>query len=132
MGFFAIHSGHWYLAKRLLYMVVGAYGYIGLNIRNRMVIRESPFERSTRTECIVCEQPSDLFSRCDGHAACHVRGPLADVRLFGISYIPPHPRSRVYFVAAEETMKRGGLLPKLFALGAQLPSPEPGAAKAKR
>jgi 1-acyl-sn-glycerol-3-phosphate acyltransferase len=27
------------------------------------------------------------------------------------------PRSRVYFVAAEETMKRGGWLPRLFALG---------------
>jgi len=41
MGFFRDSFGHWYLAKRLLYMVVGAYGYIGLNIRNRMVIRGS-------------------------------------------------------------------------------------------
>ncbi|MEY4145162.1 MAG: hypothetical protein RLZZ335_1014 [Bacteroidota bacterium] len=118
MGFFRDSFGHWYLAKRLLYMVVGAYGYIGLNIRNRMVIRGSRHLSGLPEQNVLFVSNHQTYFRdvmAMLHVMCAVRWRMFDYLGFPIYLLTP--RSRVYFVAAEETMKRGGLLPKLFALG---------------
>lgn len=109
--------GYYVWVKRLMYTVAGLISYIGLNVRNKMQVRGSRVLASLPDHNVLFVSNHQTYYRDVAailHVICAAKWKIYD----GL----PHPfylfapETRVYYVAAEETMKESGWLPKLFML----------------
>ncbi|MDP2187384.1 MAG: 1-acyl-sn-glycerol-3-phosphate acyltransferase [Sphingobacteriaceae bacterium] len=109
--------GYYVWVKRLLYATIGLFSYIGLNIRNRMKVSGSRVLADLPDTNVIFVSNHQTYYRDVAamlHVICAAKWKIYD----GL----PHPlyllwpETKVYYVAAEETMKESGWLPRLFTL----------------
>lgn len=98
-------------------MTVGLFVYIGLNIRNKMRLRNSRvFAGLPDTNVLIVSNHQTYYRDVMAilHSICSARWGTYDNLRTPIYLLRPY--TRVFYVAAEETMKESGLLPRLFTL----------------
>lgn len=109
--------GYYVWVKRLLYATIGLFSYIGLNVRNRMKVKGSRVLAHLPDSNVIFVSNHQTYYRdvvAMLHVICAAKWKMYD----GL----PHPfylfwpETKVYYVAAEETMKESGWLPRLFTL----------------
>ncbi len=109
--------GYHVWVKSLLYTVVGFFSYIGLNVRNKMTISGSEVLADLPDKNVLFVSNHQTYYR-DVIAILHVIC-AAKWKMFNRLSHPLYlllPETKVYYVAAEETMKESGWLPRLFTL----------------
>lgn len=98
-------------------MTVGLFVYIGLNMRNKMRLRNSRvFAGLPDTNVLIVSNHQTYYRDVMAilHSICSARWGTYDNLRTPIYLLRPY--TRVFYVAAEETMKESGLLPRLFTL----------------
>lgn len=109
--------GYYVWVKRLVYTIAGFISYIGLNMRNRMKVSGSRVLADLPDHNVLFVSNHQTYYRDVAailHVICAAKWKMFD-RLNHPFYLL-WPETRVYYVAAEETMKESGWLPKLFML----------------
>lgn len=105
------------LLKRFLIFVLGGVAFIRLNVVNRLKVEGMPnlFDLP-RTGVLFISNHQTYYT--DVIAFYHIFG-AAKWRFKRFVRVPVYllaPNSKIYYVAAEETMLRSGLLPKILAV----------------
>mgnify|MGYP006267455215 CR=1 FL=1 len=107
--------GHFIFLKRLLISVMGVITYGRFNIINRMQVEGAAHLRDLpKTNVLFISNHQTYFADVIAmfHIFCSVKWRFTHIN-FPIYLLMP--RVRTYYVAAEETMKKGGFLPKVLA-----------------
>jgi 1-acyl-sn-glycerol-3-phosphate acyltransferase len=108
------------LARKIIYVIVGAFSYPGLALVNRLQIVGTQHLRNLpRQNVLFVSNHQTYFADVITfiHIFCAVK--WRKKNQLGIPYYLLNPFTNVYYVAAEETMK-GSWLSRLFALGGAL------------
>jgi 1-acyl-sn-glycerol-3-phosphate acyltransferase len=105
------------IIKRLMYTFVGLFTYLGLNMRNKMLLHNSEVFASLPDKNVLIISNHQTYYRdvmAILHGICSAKwGTMNNLRT-PVYLLRPY--TRVFYVAAEETMKESGLIPRLFAL----------------
>jgi len=107
--------GHYLLIKRLLFLFVGFYTYIHINVRAKTNISGTEYLRDLpATGVLFVSNHQTYFADVMAmmNIFCSLRWRFRN-KISSPIYLL-NPRFNIYFIAAEETM-RTGLLPKMFA-----------------
>jgi 1-acyl-sn-glycerol-3-phosphate acyltransferase len=106
--------------RKLVYAVVGAVSYPGLTVINRINITGTEhFKNLPKQNVLFVSNHQTYFADviCFLHIFCAVK--WGKENRLGIPYYLLNPFTRVYYVAAEETMK-GSFISRLFTLAGAL------------
>jgi 1-acyl-sn-glycerol-3-phosphate acyltransferase len=109
--------GNSVLIKRIMYTAVGLFSFIGLNMRNRMRLQNSKVLASLPESNVLIISNHQTYYRdviAILHAICSAKWGTFDNLKSPIYLLRPY--TRVFYVAAEETMKESGFIPRLFTL----------------
>jgi len=120
MGSFSDSLKHINIVRKLLYILVGLFSYPGLAIINRLKISGTEnFSKLPNRNVLFVSNHQTYFADVITflHIFCAVK--WGKKNRLGIPYYLLNPFTRVYFVSAEETMKKSWLT-KLFALAGAL------------
>ncbi len=110
------------ILKKLLYTVFGYLTYYGLNMRNRLKVEGSFIIAELPEENVLLVSNHQTYYR-DVIAMLHAIFAAKNKKFSDLSnpsYLH-HPKTNIYYVAAEETMKKSGILPKIFSLVGAIP-----------
>ncbi len=108
------------LVRKIIYAIVGSISYPGLNIINKLEITGTEhFKDLPRNNVLFVSNHQTYFADviCFLHIFCAVK--WRKKNKLGIPYYLLNPYTRVYFVAAEETMK-SNFVTKFFSLAGAL------------
>jgi 1-acyl-sn-glycerol-3-phosphate acyltransferase len=108
------------LVKKLIYVIVGAISYPGLNIFNRLKITGTEhFSKLPNKKVLFVSNHQTYFTDviCFLHIFCAVK--WGKKNKLGVPYYLLNPFTKVYFVAAEETMKSNWMT-RMFSLAGAL------------
>ena len=108
------------LLRKLIYVIVGTVSYPGLNIINKLTITGTEnFSKLPRKNVLFVSNHQTYFADvvCFLHIFCAVK--WRKKNKLGIPYYLLNPYTRVYFVAAEETMKSNWIT-RMFSLAGAL------------
>lgn len=106
--------------KKIVYSVIGAISYPGLNIINSMQVNGmEKLHKLPKRNVLFVSNHQTYFAEVIGllHIFCAVS--WGKKRKLGVPYYLLWPYTRVQFVSAEETMKKN-LLSKIFALAGSI------------
>jgi 1-acyl-sn-glycerol-3-phosphate acyltransferase len=110
--------GNWMIVKRLLIMIIGWFTYYRFTAVNKIRIEGSEHLHNLPDHGVLfLSNHQTYFADVIAfyHIFCAVKWGYKD------TISPPFylfsPRVRSYYVAASETMKEGGILPRLFSMG---------------
>jgi len=106
------------IIKRLIYMLVVLFSYLGLNMRNRMRLHNSAILAGLPDKNVLIISNHQTYYRdvmAILHSICSAKWGTNDNLKTPVYLLQPY--TRVFYVAAEETMKESGLIPRLFTLG---------------
>ena len=120
MGSFSDRLKHINIVRKLVYILVGSFSYPALAIINRLKISGTEhFSKLPNRNVLFVSNHQTYFADVITflHIFCAVK--WGKQNKLGIPYYLLNPFTRVYFVSAEETMKKS-LLTKLFALAGAL------------
>ncbi len=120
MGSFADRLKHIKIVRKLVYVLVGSFSYPGLTIVNRLKISGTEnFSDLPNKNVLFVSNHQTYFADVITflHIFCAVK--WGKKNRLGIPYYLLNPFTRVYFVSAEETMKKS-LISRLFALAGAL------------
>ena len=120
MGSFSDRLKHINIVRKLVYILVGLFSYPGLAIINRLKISGTEnFSKLPNRNVLFVSNHQTYFADVITflHIFCAVK--WGKKNRLGIPYYLLNPFTRVYFVSAEETMKKSWLT-KLFALAGAL------------
>jgi 1-acyl-sn-glycerol-3-phosphate acyltransferase len=108
------------LVRKFIYALVGSISYPGFNILNRLEITGTEnFKDLPRNNVLFVSNHQTYFADviCFLHIFCAVK--WRKQNKLGVPYYLLNPYTRVYFVAAEETMK-SNFITRLFSLAGAL------------
>jgi len=108
------------LVRKLIYAAVGVFSYPGLAIVNRLQIKGSEYLRKLpKTNVLFVSNHQTYFA--DVITFLHIFAAVkwGKINRLGIPYYLLNPFTRVFYVAAEETM-RGSWISRLFTLAGAL------------
>ncbi len=108
------------LVRKFIYALVGSISYPGFNIFNRLEITGTEnFKDLPRNNVLFVSNHQTYFADviCFLHIFCAVK--WRKQNKLGVPYYLLNPYTRVYFVAAEETMK-SNFVTRLFSLAGAL------------
>ena len=120
MGSFKDRLKHFNIVRKLVYVLVGIVSYPGLVIVNKLTIRGTEhFKNLPRRNVLFVSNHQTYFADVITflHIFCAVKWGKKD-RL-GLPYYLLNPFTRVYYVAAEETM-RASWISRLFTMAGAL------------
>jgi 1-acyl-sn-glycerol-3-phosphate acyltransferase len=110
--------GNWMIVKRLLIMIIGWFTYYRFTAVNKIRIEGTEHLHNLPDHGVLfLSNHQTYFADVIAfyHIFCAVKWGYKD------TISPPFylfsPRVRSYYVAASETMKEGGILPRLFSMG---------------
>ncbi len=109
--------GNLIIIKRMMYTIVGLFSYLGLNMRNRMRLRNSRILADLPDSNVLIISNHQTYYRdvmAILHSICSAKWGTFDNLKTPVYLLRPF--TRVFYVAAEETMKESGLIPRLFTL----------------
>jgi 1-acyl-sn-glycerol-3-phosphate acyltransferase len=105
------------IIKRLMYTFVGLFSYLGLNMRNRMRLHNSRvFADLPDTNVLIISNHQTYYRDVMAilHSICSAKWGTFDNLKSPVYLLKPF--TSIFYVAAEETMKESGLIPRLFTL----------------
>jgi 1-acyl-sn-glycerol-3-phosphate acyltransferase len=105
------------IVKRLMYTFVGLFTYLGLNMRNKMRLSNSRVLAHLPDKNVLIVSNHQTYYRdvmAILHGICSAKWGTNDNLRTPVYLLRPY--TRVFYVAAEETMKESGFLPRLFTL----------------
>ena len=111
---------HFKIVRKLVYVLVGSFSYPGLTIINRLKISGTEnFSNLPNRNVLFVSNHQTYFADVITflHIFCAVK--WGKKNKLGFPYYLLNPYTRVYFVSAEETMRKS-LLTRLFALAGAL------------
>ncbi len=120
MGSFSDRLKRIKLVRKLVYVLVGAFSYPGLAIINRLKISGTEhFSKLPNRNVLFVSNHQTYFADVITflHIFCAVK--WGKKNKLGIPYYLLNPFTKVYFVSAEETMKKS-MLTRMFALAGAL------------
>ena len=120
MGSFADRLKHFKIVRKLVYVLVGSFSYPGLTMFNRLKISGTEhFSKLPNKNVLFVSNHQTYFADVITflHIFCAVK--WGKQNRLGVPYYLLNPFTRVYFVSAEETMKKN-LISRLFALAGAL------------
>ncbi|WP_247232787.1 1-acyl-sn-glycerol-3-phosphate acyltransferase [Telluribacter sp. SYSU D00476] len=110
--------GNWMIVKRILIMLIGWFTYYRYTAINKIQIQGTEHLHNLPDhDVLFLANHQTYFADVIAfyHIFCAVKWGYKD------TISPPFylfsPRARSYYVAASETMKEGGILPRLFSMG---------------
>ena len=120
MGSFADRLKHIKIVRKLVYVLVGSFSYPGLTMVNRLKISGTEnFSELPNKNVLFVSNHQTYFADVITflHIFCAVK--WGKKNRLGLPYYLLNPFTRVYFVSAEETMKKNWIS-RLFALAGAL------------
>lgn len=120
MGSFSDRLKHINIVRKIVYILVGSFSYLGLAVINRLKISGTEnFSRLPNKNVLFVSNHQTYFADVITflHIFCAVK--WGKKNRLGVPYYLLNPFTRVYFVSAEETMRKS-LLTRLFALAGAL------------